>query len=293
MEVIKIIEEKIIPLKFDLMFKKVFGDNKDKEPLRNLLRCILDIEAKEITILNPVVIGSSYYDKRTIVDLIVELEDGTKISIEMNTNVNNYLISRNLNYLFKIMSHNFKKGRLYSEFDKHIQINIDCEGSHVEAIERYKIMEEKRHKVLTDKIEIIRIDLPYYVKKCYNQEEGKLDYKDKFIGIIGIEDKKKLKSLIKGEKSMEEIFNKVEDFSKDEEILGAYDAEWHRKETERVVRLSEIENAEERGIEKGIKEGIKEGIEQTALNMLKEKMDIGLISKLTGLNIDQIRKLKD
>ena len=62
----------------------------NKEPLRKLLKCILDIDAKEITILNPEIIGSSYYDKRTIVDLIVELNDGTKISVEMNTNVNKY-----------------------------------------------------------------------------------------------------------------------------------------------------------------------------------------------------------
>ena len=156
-------EKRLVPLKFDLMFKKVFGDNNDKMPLRLLLKCILDIEPKEITILNPEIIGSSYYDKRTIVDLIVELEDGTRIIIEMNTNVNNYLISRNLNYMFKVMSSSFKKGRLYSEFDKHIQINIDCEGKHVVPIERYKIMEEEKHKVLTDKIEIVRVDLPFFV----------------------------------------------------------------------------------------------------------------------------------
>ena len=73
---INIIEEdKLIPLKFDLMFKKVFGNNENKEPLRKLLKCILDIDPKEITILNPEIIGSSYYDKRTIVDLILELKD--------------------------------------------------------------------------------------------------------------------------------------------------------------------------------------------------------------------------
>jgi len=179
-------EKRLIPLKFDLMFKKVFGDNNDKKPLRLLLKCILDIEPKEITILNPEIIGSSYYDKRTIVDLIVELEDGTKIGIEMNTNVNDYLISKNLNYMFKIMSQNFKKGSLYNKFDKHIQINIDCEGKHIVPIERYKIMEEEVHKVLTDKVEIIRVDLPFYVERCYNLDARELDYKDKFIGLIGI-----------------------------------------------------------------------------------------------------------
>ena len=48
--------------------------------------------------------------------------------------------------------------------------------------------------------------------------------------------------------------------------------------------LDKIECAEEKGIEKGI--------EKTAINMLKEKIDIKVISKVTGLNINQIKKLE-
>jgi len=62
------------------------------------------------------------------------------------------------------------------------------------------------------------------------------------------------------------------------------------------VMLDKIEKAEKegltRGMKKGIKEGIKEGVEKTALNMLKEKIDINTISKVTGLNIEQIKKLE-
>ena len=318
------------------MFKKVFGDKENTKPLKILLKCILDIDAKEIEILNPEVIGSSYYDKRTIVDLIVKLEDGTKIGIEMNTNVNKYLIDRNIFYMFKIMSSDMKKGSLYSELNKHIQINIDCEGKHIKPIERYSLMEKEKHKILTDKIEIVRVNLPYYVEKCYNEDINELDYKDKFIGIIGIENKNLLKSLTEGDKNMEDIASKVEDFSSDEEILGAYDAEWHKMETERVVKLANQEEYEEhkkeleelqKGLEqtkkeveeiqkeleegqKELKEGqkelgegqkeleeqkqayVKEGIEQTVLNMLNRKLDINLISEVTGLNIDQIKKLE-
>ena len=159
------IEKKLIPLKFDLMFKKVFGDNNDKRPLKQLLKCILDIDPKEIIILNPEIIGTNYYDKRTTVDLIVKLEDGTKIGIEMNTNVNKYLIDRNIFYMFKIMSKDMKKGNLYSGLNKHIQINIDCEGYHKKPIMKYKLIEENTREILTDKIEIVRVDLSYYVKK--------------------------------------------------------------------------------------------------------------------------------
>ena len=51
-------QKRIILLKFDLMFKKVFGNEIDQKPLRKLLKCILDIEPKEITILNPEIIGA-------------------------------------------------------------------------------------------------------------------------------------------------------------------------------------------------------------------------------------------
>ena len=300
-------EKRIIPLKFDLMFKKVFASELDKMPLKELLRCILNIEPKEITILNPEIIGSSYYDKGTIVDLIVEIEDGTKIGIEMNTNVNKYLINRNLFYMFKIASKDRKRGSLYNELNKHIQINIDCEGYHKNSIMRYKMIEEETGEILTDKIEIVRVDLPYFVDKCYNKDVTELDYKDKFIGMIGIEDKKMLQNIIKGEEKMEEIMKKVEDFSDDEEILGAYDAEWHRQEVERVVRLAQIEEAEEeglargmekgmekgmaKGMAKGIEQGIEQGIVNTAKNMLKENIDIELISKVTGLSIEKIQKI--
>jgi len=334
-----IVEEKrLIPLKFDLMFKKVFGDKENTKPLKTLLKCILDIEAKEITILNPEILGSSYYDKRTIVDLIVELEDGTKIGIEMNTNVNSYLVDRNIFYMFKIMSGNMRKGSLYNELKKHIQINIDCEGKHIKPIETYKIIEEEKHKVLTNKIEIIRVDLPYFVEKCYNLDAKELDYKDKFIGLIGIEDRDVAKNITEGEKDMEEILDKVEDFSDDDEILGAYDAEWHKIETERVVRLANMEDSlknkeeaernkeeaeknkeeaernkeeaernkeeaernkeeAERNKEEAMKiqnqrEEIEmQGILKTARNMLKENIDIQIISKVTGLNTKQIEEL--
>ena len=297
------------------MFKKVFGDKENTNPIRILLKCILDIDAKEIEILNPEVIGSSYYDKRTIVDLIVKLEDGTKIGIEMNTNVNKYLIDRNIFYMFKIMSSDMKKGSMYSKLNKHIQINIDCEGKHIKPIERYSLMEREKYKILTDKIEIVRVNLPYYVEKCYNEDINKLDYRDKFIGIIGIENKNLLKSLTEGDGNMEEIASKVEDFSSDEEILGAYDAEWHKMETERVVKLAieeeklanqkeyeehkkEIEESKKE-IEESKKEleeqkhsYVKEVLEQTVINMLNRKLDINLISEVTGLNINQIKKLE-
>ena len=58
-----------------------------------------------------------------------------------------------------------------------------------------------------------------------------------------------------------------------------------------------IENSiRDEGIRKELKQGLEQGTEQSkneiAKNMLKENMDISLISKLTGLSNEQINKLK-
>ena len=48
----------------------------------------------------------------------------------------------------------------------------------------------------------------------------------------------------------------------------------------------------EKGMEKGVEKGRKEGMEKVAQNMLKENLNISLISTMTGLSKDDILKLK-
>ena len=70
--------KKIIPIKFDLMFKKIYRNEDDKSTLIDLLESILEIKPNNIKILNSEILGSSYYDKRTTVDLIAELKQELK-----------------------------------------------------------------------------------------------------------------------------------------------------------------------------------------------------------------------
>ncbi|CAM4428061.1 MAG: hypothetical protein E7L01_02545 [Paenibacillus macerans] len=62
---------------------------------------------------------------------------------------------------------------------------------------------------------------------------------------------------------------------------------WSRLEYEEGLK----EGMEE-GIEKGIEQGMEKGIEKTALNMLREGMEISLVAKVTGLSEEQVVKLK-
>ncbi len=68
------------------------------------------------------------------------------------------------------------------------------------------------------------------------------------------------------------------------DIVGLYDKELH----EEKLRITELEEARDKGFEAGKKESILE----TANKFLKEKVDIDIISKCTGLSEEEIKNLR-
>ena len=48
-----------------------------------------------------------------------------------------------------------------------------------------------------------------------------------------------------------------------------------------------------KGLKKGLRKGRQEGRKELVLKMLKEKMDITLVFRLTGLSIKEVKKLKN
>ena len=181
-------ERPFIPLSYDLVFKRVFADEYDKRPLKTLLNVILniDISTNDITILNSEMVGKNVNTKKNTVDLIVKLKDGTKVGIEMNRASSDKLVFRNTLYMFRLMGHALNKGARYEDIDEYIQINFDMDGEHSEPIDIYTLCNEKHpDKKLTNKLQIYRINVPYFTKRCYNLREEELAYKDRFIGMIG------------------------------------------------------------------------------------------------------------
>jgi len=48
----------------------------------------------------------------------------------------------------------------------------------------------------------------------------------------------------------------------------------------------------EKGRQEGMQEGIQKGRQEIVLNMLKEKVEMAFISKITGFSKEEIEKLK-
>ena len=85
----------------------------------------------------------------------------------------------------------------------------------------------------------------------------------------------------------QETFRSFMSYEEDQELI---------QNTEKAMAYEDgISQGIEQGISQGIEQGISQGIEQRnveiAKNMLKEKLDIATISRMTGLDADTLEKL--
>ena len=221
-----------VPLKFDLMAKKVFADKNDLGPIKFLLNQILGIIPKKVTFLNNELIDKPYKDRKFEVDLLVETDDGISIGVEINTELSKAITDRNLFYMCRVMSRDLKPSEDFNKLNKHIQISFDFKDKQELPIMSYKLINRDTLNILSDKMEIIKINVPYFYDKCYNKDAT---LKERFIWLFNEEDCKKAFKLLNVEKDMEELYNKILENS-NEELVGLYDLESHRKEVERSVR---------------------------------------------------------
>ena len=301
-----ITERPFVPLSYDLVFKRVFADEYDKKPLKTLLNVILniDISTNDITILNSEMVGKNINVKKNTVDLIVKLKDGTRVGIEMNRACSDKLVFRNTLYMFRLMGNALNKGARYADIDEYIQINFDMDGEHSEPIDIYTLCNEKHpDKKLTNKLQIYRINVPYFTKRCYNLSEEELAYKDRFIGMIGASTLKELNKIAGRDDIMEEMSKKVEECNNDEDVLyqynyGEYLADLAILEgTEKGIKQGKeigIKQGLEKGIKQGLEKGMQEGIEKGMQEGIEKGMKQGLEKGIQqGLKEGQVKGFEE
>ena len=273
-------EETFYQLYLDSYFKRIFADPNDTRLLKCLISIILNEEISDVTIMSPEIVGEKISVKRSYLDLLVELKDKSKINIEINSNPQNYTTNRNLFYLFKVMGRDLTSEDKYTDFHKHIQINLNVNINQKESVMKYYLMSKECGDILTDRLEIINIDMEKISETCYNEGVEGQDLFTKVIGLIGAKDRKHF-DIFKREKGIvKEIMNKAGDYITDKDLVKVLDYEKMR------------DNREVAAKEEGFNDGILATTQVIVKNMLNMKIDDEIISKVTGLTIEEINKLK-
>lgn len=108
----------------DFCFKELMQDEKVRQ---GLISAILDVDPEEIrsTILLPTILRKEYKeDKYGILDVRVQLIDGTQIDLEMQVEPFEYWTNRVLFYWSKMYTSQIEAGQDYDEMQKCIHVSI-------------------------------------------------------------------------------------------------------------------------------------------------------------------------
>ena len=282
-----------IPLTNDSAFKSVLSQNPYYviDIVFKLFDIKEDIYKQNYYIRNSELIKKSKSEKLKRADLVFDIGSRV-INLEMNSSYYKDVIKKNNRYLYKIIDSSLKEGNKYSCDDKiYIQINFDNYDLFKKSISYFEFIDKdtkipRREYIDANDPIIVHVSLPHLRKKYYNKNE--LSTLEKELLIMGLMYKEDIKDIVKGNKLMEEVQSSMEKLTSDEEMRGIY----LKEEQENWIKECFRKDGFEEGIEQGIAKGKEEGILTTAKNMINKKMDINLISELTGLSISEIEKLK-
>lgn len=287
-----------LPITDDYIFKRVFAFEGNESALKDLLEAILKKDIKTVTIKNPEIIPYEKDEKRGLLDIKAETDDGTILDIEMQMEDEKNTDERGTQYLGKMITEQLKKGDKYKKLKKSIVIFITnynfLKRNSYHSVGKMKFDEtlkeeyvdmgyEKEEQIASKYIEFHYIELPKYKRK----EPSKFTKLDQWMCIFtqneeGIEMAEKENKEIK--KAIDTLDFISEDPKERERHNSIVMAEYNR--------LTSEHNFFEAGVEEGIEKGKKEGILKTAKAMLEENIPIEIIMKVTKLKQEEIEELK-
>ena len=293
-------EFKYADLLDDDVFKLVFGRESTKDVMIEFLnqvipdRIIVDLEFIDKE-MHPVERDA----KGVVYDMFCKTDSGARIIVEVQRRKQPFYPERAIYYSTFQIQRQVEAGADSYGFLPVYVINIlnfkmDKYDDHSDVKTVYRLYEENSHRLLTDRVTFIFIELPRF-KKSIDELDGNIleGMYFCFKNIAVLEERPKVLS--------HQIFNKIfevsELYNMDQETR---DKVIHKMTTERDLR-NQMAYARQEAIEEGLAEGRAEGRAEGALDramktakeMLADGMPIDKICKYTELSVEQIEALKD
>ena len=284
-----------IPITYDKMFKKVFGDPNNTDKLAYLLSTIFKIPFEDlkdnIEIIESEKRVNKVNEKMSKSDIVLNIKFSSfgKVNLEMNVGFYKEVIVRNLRYNINLLSSSLKVGKDYSNIKPVIQINFntyDIDKNSQKILDLFTLKNDNNYE-LTDILQIYYINIDKWYKCWYNGDIERYNEEDqkliRCLALLKITNNEDFKKCI-GETDMEDEIKKdfvdtMDELCSDEEIERYYGSD----EDLEKLRIS--------GEKIKIKEAKKEKSIEIAKNLLKQNLSIENVSLATGLSIKEIEKL--
>lgn len=283
-----------IDIKNDAIFKMIYLSEVGRKHMCSIISNLYNLDyydlLKNMKIYNSEQFNFNINKKSSYSDVIYIYRNKIFI-IEMNRQYYKKIINKNHFYLFFRHIHDATNENGYNGERETYLIDIDNYDINKKLrikeenkfINHGKLMYEYNKISIYKNIHTTRINLDYLKKKKYNY--NKLTNIERNCLIFVERDKEILKRYIgKLEKEVMEMLEVVE-------IDGKYFPLYDKEEFEASLREEAIEQGLEEGREQGIEQGSQKKSLEIAQKLKNKNFSYDLISELTGVDIEEIKKL--
>jgi predicted transposase/invertase (TIGR01784 family) len=279
----------------DFGFKKIFGNEENKDILIDFIETLLPEKGKIKTLnfLKTEHLGGSPEDRKAIFDLYCENEKGEKYIVELQKAKQLYFKDRSLYYsTFAIQEQalvgewNFKINAVYTIS---IMDFVFDDSNPEQYLHDVQLIEKSTGKVFNDKLRFIYIEMPKFAK----EEQEISTHLEKWMYV--------LKNLVK----LDSMPQKVKDRVFEKLFVSAEIANYTKQEREAYHQSQKyawdwknsldtaLKEGFEEGIKQGIEKGIEQGIEKVVATCIEKGFDDETIQTITGLDIEKIKEIRN
>jgi len=276
----------------DYGFKKLFGEEPNKDLLLDFLNVLLKEEQgviTDLTYLKSEHLGTSEVDRKAIFDLYCENERGEKFIVELQKTKQNFFKDRTVYYSTFPIREQAKRADWNYELKAIYTIAIldfvFDEDKNDPTKFRYdiKLTDIETKEVFYNKLTFIYLEMPKF-NKIVDELETRFD---KWLYII-----RNLNRLDKvPDKLRERIFEKLFETAE----IAKFTPDQVRSYEDSLKYYRDLKNSLDTAREEGLQEGIEKGIEKEKLEVAKNALKFGLsvddIIKLTGLSKQAIEQI--
>ena len=308
------LNDNILPTS-DYVFKRLFGVEKNKDLLIDFLNALseeydLMPEIKNLEYRNSEMIKKYEENRSGLLDVRIKTTNKTYVDVEVQSVYYDNFVERGLFYNSLMLLDGVESGSIlkkipnvYSIWIIKDKISKKCEifdrKTPIEIIEptyrKTKFGDD--YKKTNVNFTSVYIFLSKFNEGIFNTN---LDNWLKFVdnrSLNGVTNDKILKAI-----------EELKILRGDNDIRQMYETDIKTRLANDLNRAENIKIGKEKGLKEGLKKGLKEGIKQgkieglnegiknksieIAKNMLKDNIDINIISKYSGLTVDEINKLR-
>jgi len=281
--------------RIDIVFKKIFGVEENKDLLISLINSIVSAEDQvaEVTLLNPYNLQSFRKDKLSILDIKAKGVDGKRFNIEIQVSDEEDYDKRALYYWAKLYTDQLKATEGYRNLNKAIGIHI-LNFTSIPEVSEYHNVFNIREKVTNleyfKDLELHTIEL----KKFAGSGSRKLDdlvnkiksSLDMWVAFLTRHDLLEQEILPKSldNPSLKKALDVLQIMNFKQEERDAYE--------DRLKWFMIEDSALNKRWKEGKAEGLAEGKLQIAQRLLSQGVGLEIIANVTELSLDEIKKLE-